>query len=239
MDWTSLIGPAVVAAGVSAIISIISMIVSTRLARHLHSEKLEFDQQLAERKFEFDKDLAERKFRYDRDLHDHKRKTELAEQALIAFYEASDVFVLVRSRGIFGGEGDSRTPNEGENKRQQEKRNTYFIPIERLTREKELFAQLQSLRYAFAAQFGEPAREPFNALWAIHNKIMSSASVLIQMTLDDDDNDRASRESMEPLLNTIGWGTGTRPDDIDRKIEKAIQEIEEVCRPILSGTSTK
>ena len=162
-----------------------------------------------------------------------KRKAELAEQALVAFYEARDVFVLVRSRGLFGGEGDSRTPTGGESKTQQEKRNTYFIPIERLTRHKEVFARLQTLRYAFAAQFGEAARQPFDALWSVHGEISSSASVLIQMTLDDDRQD----DRQDALLNKIGWGTGTRPDDMDHKIEKAVQDIEKVCRPVLAGTA--
>lgn len=166
-----------------------------------------------------------------------KRKAELAEQALVAVYEARDVFVLVRSRGIFGGEGDSRAPIDGESKTQQEKRNTYFIPIERLTRHKEVFARLQTLRYTFAAQFGEAARQPFDVLWSVHSTISSAASVLIQKTLDDDDNDRAFRQDMDALLNKIGWGTGTRPDDMDHKIEKAVQDIEKVCRPVLAGTA--
>jgi hypothetical protein len=166
-----------------------------------------------------------------------KRKTELAEQALIAFYEARDVFLWVRSRGIFGGEGGSRTPADGESKTQQEKRNTYFIPIERLTREKELFARIQSLRYAFAAHFGEAVGGAFQAIWDIHNDIGSSASVLIHITHDDSDHVGAFQDSAEPLLKTIGWGPADRPDDIDRKIDRAVQEIEKVCRPVLTGSS--
>jgi hypothetical protein len=168
-----------------------------------------------------------------------KRKAELAEQALTAFYEARDVFVWVRTPAGFNGEGGSRRPADGESETQQEKRNTYFIPIERLTREKQLFARLQSLRYSFAAQFGEAASEPFIAIWSVHNDIHTSASVLIQITPDDDDNSRDFAKSAEPLLNKMGWGPGPRPDDIDRKIEKAIQDIETVCRPVLAGAPTK
>lgn len=128
---------------------------------------------------------------------------------------------------------------DGESKTQQEKRNTYFVPIERLLRDKELFAKLQSLRYAFATHFGEATSEAFKAIWSVHSAISLSASALIQMTLDDDDNDRAFRKDMEAQLNTIGWGPTARPDDIDRKIEKAIQDIEAVCRPVLDGTAAK
>jgi hypothetical protein len=54
MDVSSVIGPAVVAAGVSGIISIVSSVMSMRAARRIHMEKLEFDRDLAERRFEFE-----------------------------------------------------------------------------------------------------------------------------------------------------------------------------------------
>ena len=106
----SLIGPAVVAAGVSGIVSVVGLIVSTRTARAIHTEKLgfdrgqaaqklAFDKRLAERKFEFDKDLAERRFKYARALHDHRRRTEIAEEVLADFYQARDIMQAARSPG--------------------------------------------------------------------------------------------------------------------------------------------
>ena len=163
-----------------------------------------------------------------------KRKTELAEQALTAAYEARDVFIWTRSRGIFGGEGGSRIPVGGESKTQHERRNTYFIPIERLTHEKELFARLHSLRYAFAAHFGDASIEPFKEIMDVHNSIITSATVLIEMIHDDDDTGASFRNSAESLLNTIGWGPAARPDDVDRKINKAIHDLEQSCRPVLA-----
>lgn len=143
------------------------------------------------------------------------------------------MFAWVRTPGGFGGEGSSRTPDAGESATEKEKRNTYFVPIERLNCEKELFAKLQSLRYSFAAYFGEAAIEPFISMWSVHTNISSSASTLIQYAEDDE------RPFAEPLLNRLGWGAGPRPDDIDRTIEKAVIDIEAVCRPVLTGTPTK
>lgn len=223
--------PALAGFGGVIVGSLITWGVQARLLRR----RIRADETLARRKFDFDKEIAERKFLYDRELHDHKRKTEIAEQALTAFYEARDVFIWVRSRGVFGGEGNSRTPAPGETGTQQEKRNTYFIPIERLTREKTLFAKIQSLRYAFAAHFGESAIEPFTSIRGVHNEIHSAASVLIQSTRADDFEGTFER-SAAPLLNSLGWGMAERPDDIDGKIEKAVQDIERLCRPVLSTT---
>jgi hypothetical protein len=231
-SWTPQIVAALAGLGGVVMGSLITWGVQT----HLLGRRIEADETLAQRKFDFDKEIAERRFKYDRELHDHKRKTELAEQGLTAFAEASRVFTWVRSRGILGDEGSSRAPEAGETKTQQERRNTYFIPIERLTREKALFAKLDSLRYAFGAHFGATATEPFNAINEVQNEIISAAGVLIKITYDGDVSDLHDRGA---LANALGWGMVQRPDDIDRKIEKAVQDIEALCRPVLSATWTK
>lgn len=227
---TSQLVPAL--AGVVGVL--VGSLISWGVQGRLLGRRIEADETLAQRKFDFDKAIAERRFQYDRELHDHKRRTELAEQALTAFYEAREVFVWVRTRAMFVGEGSSRTPAAEESPTQQERRNTYFIPIERLTHQKELFAKLQTLRYAFAAHFGETATEPFKAILGAHNEIQSAASVLIQIARGDDPSGSFERDA-PPLLNILGWGTAHRPDDIDLKIEKAVQDIEKLCRPALSG----
>ena len=119
MDYTSLIGPAVVAAVVSGVVSVVGLVVSTRTARVIHTEKLAFDPDLAERKFAFDKDLAERKVAADTALADKKltldrtfaawkRQTELAEQVLADFYEARDIIAAARSPADLEDEGNTR-----------------------------------------------------------------------------------------------------------------------------------
>jgi|SRR5579871_2813644 len=160
-----------------------------------------------------------------------KRKTELAEQALIDVYQARDVFRWVRARAIFGGEGESRQASTVEDEKTKSRRNTYFVPIERLRREKELFARLQSQRYAFAAYFGDQGAKPFDDLRSVHVKISTAASVLIDLVQEDDG--RPTPDEIV-LRNELGWGPRPRPDEIDKTIESAVAAIERICRPILS-----
>src|SRR5580700_1352141 len=98
MDYTSLIGPAVVAAAVSGFISVVGLIVSTRTAHFLHAAKLGFDREQAERKanadialatrkLEADLALAGKKFELDARLTDRKRRQDLAEKVLSGFYQ--------------------------------------------------------------------------------------------------------------------------------------------------------
>jgi len=125
MDWGSFIGPAVVAAGVSGIVTVVGLIVSTRTARALHTEKLAFDREqatqklafderLAERKVNADITLAEKKVALDASLADRKRRQDLAEEVLSSFYQMKDIIRAIRSPMSYEGEGKDRPKVEGE-----------------------------------------------------------------------------------------------------------------------------
>jgi hypothetical protein len=174
-----LIGPAVVAAVISGLVSSIGILISARTSRAIHSERLAFERQqaerrinaeiaLAERKFELDNNLAERKFRYDRDLHDHKRQVELAEGVLADFYRAKLIFEWVRSPGAFGDEGQTRKAEPGETPDQTRYRNALYAPIERLTHHNEFFAEMAARRFRFKALFGPDSDKPFDDLASRH-----------------------------------------------------------------------
>lgn len=217
--------PALKAALIAAIVAIFSLLVNSGL----HIWKARIDRQIAREKAKADLDLADRKFNLDVQLADMKRKADLAEQALIAVYEARDVFAWVRSRGILQGEGETRPANLDEADGYRDQRNTYYIPIERLNRDKEVFARLQALRYAFAAHFGDSAAKPFEHLRQVHNRITVAANVLIQIA----STERNINDSEIPLRNELGWGPRTRPDELDNLIDQAVIAMETTCAPIL------
>jgi hypothetical protein len=159
-----------------------------------------------------------------------KRKAELAEQVLTNFYAARDVFIEVRRRGFLSGEGKSRKSNDDESNQVQLMRNTYFIAIERLVRQGELFPRLHAQRYLFRAYFGKSTK-PFETIFEANNKIITSASILMDIAQYEDQ----SSLDRDSLLNEIGWGKRARPDEIDRAIDAAVSEIEVFCKPILEG----
>lgn len=163
-----------------------------------------------------------------------KRKAELAEQVLVSFYDARDVFQFVRTNALREGEGKTRQPDKGETEQIQKMRNMYFVPIERLIREKELFAKLRAQRYAFRSYFGAKSNAPFETLAQAHSKLQFTASSLINISAFDA-TDKVVADQRSDLLNTLGWGTGARPDDLDKSIDAAVSEIEALCKPILEG----
>ena len=108
MHWTSLIGPAVVAALIAGIISVITLLMNRATTLTTHSQRLAFDREQAERKASADIALAEKKLALDREFAAWKRRTEFAEEVLTDFYQAHDVIRGARSPGIFESEGKTR-----------------------------------------------------------------------------------------------------------------------------------
>jgi hypothetical protein len=114
------LGPLVVS-GVSVVISVVGLMVTTRAVRRLRAEKLQFDRALAagistlnrtlaEKHAAIDRTVSEMKFKHDRDLGEVNRMVELAEQALAQFHQIKDITDAVRSPNSFAGEAGNSRP---------------------------------------------------------------------------------------------------------------------------------
>jgi hypothetical protein len=113
------------------------------------------------------------------------------------------------------GEGETRKPAEYENDKLRERRNSYFVPIERLARQAQPFARLQTLRYAVGAEFGPDAIKPIEAIAQVHAEIMSTAGILIEIANFADDP--AANQQLIPLREKLGWGERSdQPDPTER-----------------------
>lgn len=167
-----------------------------------------------------------------------KRKIELAEQVLASFYEARDLFVWVRSPAAFGGEGETRQA-DGEEENVRRRRNTYFVPIERMQKHGELFAKLQSQRYSFMALFGADAVKPFDELRQVQVRISVSAQTLIGMV-----GNRYAQQQNQPLIERCEsdiwegmYEAREQEDPLKASMIHIINLIEGLCRPVLLHSS--
>ena len=83
-----------------------------------------------------------------------KRRSKLCEEVLALCYEAKEIISYIRSPGGFGGEGETRKPQEGEPDDVRLKKNSAWVPIERHNKNLEKLSRLWTLSYRFRAQFG-------------------------------------------------------------------------------------
>lgn len=211
------------AASITALVAIVALFLTIRENRKLQKERQDGDHKLAERKFAFDRDLV-----------DIRRKTDLAEQALTLAYEARDVITSARSPGLRGGEGKTRKAVGSEEQDVAERRDTYFVPIERLMREAEIFSRLQSAKYPFIAYFGPEAAAPFVSLIAVRYEIISAASILIQTAASEG----LPGVPVDRTLSQILFALTEQPDAVATKVNSAIDALEATCKPILGQRIT-
>jgi hypothetical protein len=241
MDLTSLIGPAVVAAVISGLVATIGIWISARTARRIHTEKLAFDREEAERRFvrevgvseariKADIALAEKKLTLDRALAAWKRRTEFAEEVLADFYRARDIINAVRSPGSYSDEGETRQKADWETESDTRTLNVYFTAIERLANNREFFAQLLARRYRFLALFSPDAANLYDDIFKVQIEIRTAVRMLLvthqQRDMGSLPNDRREWEA-------IIWDTQSKGDPIPARLNRIIEGIEAICRPVI------
>jgi hypothetical protein len=149
-----------------------------------------------------------------------KRKAELAEQTLVAFYEARDVLKLARTTG------GNPSREAGESDAQKEMLDAVRAPIERLLAHAELFARLRALAYPFAAHFGEENTKPFHVVIGIHDDIGVSARALISRMKTG----KLGEESHSHISIVFGG-----VDDFDRALDQACADMAKICHQALAA----
>lgn len=231
MDWGSFIGPAVVAAAVSGVVTTIGFLVNRSTTLKTHQQKIEADKELAERRFTFDKDLAERKATLDARASDRKRRQDLAEELIAGFYEINDIMRSVRSALGYEGEGSTRQKGENETPEDTKRLNKAFVVTERFNRHREQFAKIMSREYRAVAWFGADINRPFSMAREALNEVFIASEMLAE-TERYPATTQEDRDMRLEWRRTI-WATNTDKDKIAAKLREALQLVEATCRPVL------
>jgi len=153
-----------------------------------------------------------------------RRKAELAEDILARFYEARDIFPVLRSPFSSPGEGATRQKNDDETEDLARHLDLLYVPFERYNYHREFFAQLQSKRYRFRAYFGEQADEPFVKLNKALNEFLVAARMRI---VTYPPNEAVAAKVWQHEEN----------DALQTLVVQAVEELEKICKPLLSDSS--
>lgn len=165
------------------------------------------------------------------------RRADLAEQALELFYRARDELLWIRSPAAFGGEGESRPHEPDEDEQIAHDRNSFYVPIARIRQSAEFWAQLQALRYRFAARFGRATIEPFIQMHGIVVEIQTASASLIRIAGEDRFYEQQRFIDMREAWEAVIWAAVPDEDTILRRIDDAVARIEAICRPAIEGRS--
>jgi hypothetical protein len=168
-----------------------------------------------------------------------KRKIELAEDVLTRFYEAGDAIARIRSPFSTSGEGSERKKSPNEGPAASELLDRAYVVFARYEKEQELFNRLHALRYQVMARISLSAAQPFDHLRGTLNEIFASAHSLGTYYWPRQGRITMAEEEFQMHLDEMhrhegvfwaGFGTS---DPTAERVEKAISDIESVCRPVL------
>jgi hypothetical protein len=149
---------------------------------------------------------------------------------LAGFYRARDILTWARFPASDDNhDGEDDRPGAGPEDEELE-RGEIFTPVDRLTKESQVFSELQASRYRFMAYFGEEAARPFEEIRAIHSEVIDSAHNLIRTYGQEQTGSEEARRNQWEAA--IGWGEGGG-DTLRRRLDLAVKAIEQTCRPLI------
>jgi hypothetical protein len=154
-----------------------------------------------------------------------KRKLELAEATLLAFYDMKQRVHDVRKR-LDGPSGVADPAAAFEANRSH-----YYNRLGMLGEWAGEGDALYTLRPSFEVYFGSDNAVAFQHLFDAVGPLRGALREVFTNVPANND----TLMSKEDLLKILGWDEHNRPDHIDRAIHKAIAEIEAICNPVLHG----
>lgn len=154
-----------------------------------------------------------------------KRRSEIAEQAIVTASSVKDALIYVRNPFGFKGEGQSRNRINDENENTLEILDQDFVPIERMNKFLDDFSQLKSTKLLCKAHFGDEAIESFDELLRIRSEIISAAQFRMMISGGNGGHSERSNELYVEREKLI-WDQYEK-DEINPRIEKAVSDIEE------------
>ena len=160
-----------------------------------------------------------------------KRRTELAEEALLTFAQAVDAVKAIRSPATWsheqeavrkesGGAADEKLPGE-----------VYRVTLWRIGENREKFAALRKVQLLCRYHFGDDAARPFDELHGQVHHIALSANMAASTARDEPENLVALRREMK--WEAAIWEGYGRPDDVADKLDAAQRDLEAILTPHL------
>lgn len=166
-----------------------------------------------------------------------KRKIELAEETLAAYFEINDAIAYIRSPFSSNTEGSTRerSPHETEAERQLLDRG--YIVFERYEKKKDIFVRFSTLKYKFMAVFGPKTEDIFTDTHQVINSIFESANMLathywqrqgrVQMEVDE------FQKHLDEMRQHQGifWDRYNKNDEVREKLSTIQTSLESVTKP--------
>lgn len=166
-----------------------------------------------------------------------KRKIELAEETLAAYFEIRDAIAFIRSPFSRSTEGSTRERASHETDAERQLLDRGFIVFERYEKKQEIFVKFSTLKYKFMAVFGPETESIFTDTHQVVNSIFTSANMLstyywqrqgrVQMEVDEFQKHLDEMRQHEGIF----WDRYNENDEIREKLSTIQGALETVTKP--------
>ena len=211
---------AVIAALIVSLSNMILQFLRHRAELKLAQLRFAYDQNLAERRFEYERNLAERKFDLESLRNVREKKQQLAEDVLARAYDVKFSIISMR-RPCNSEEAETRHRDIGETEFEAVIKDDHYVVLKRFGEEEQDINEFLSRRMRMKAWFGAVSDEPFDIFTRVLNTLVTSSKMIL--------SNPEMADSMVPILKVYG-----EIDVIEDEVNRAVQILEVICRPILS-----
>jgi hypothetical protein len=166
-----------------------------------------------------------------------KRKIELAEETLAAFFEIKDAIAFIRNPWSSGNEGSTRKRATYETDPESQLLDRGHVVFERYESKKDIFVHFNTLKYKFMAVFGTETEKIFLDTNKTLHSIFSSANMLATYYWQRQGRVRMEPDEFQKHLDEmhrhegIFWDRYTDTDEIRNQLAATQQELEQVTKP--------
>jgi len=155
-----------------------------------------------------------------------KRRLEVAEETLSAFYQVQEVIYDARAPFIAANE---MVKEEGVT--DEVAGNSAYGPIRRLRQSFDHIRDLRTKRHRFAALFGREGTKPWDEIEAVLNEINAASEAILMLRGEHipakDPHAKFYQEQRQILARRMD------EDPITPRVDAAVKEIEDICRPVI------
>lgn len=158
------------------------------------------------------------------------RQIELAEETLTKFYEAEDVFRVIRSGLGYRGEGSSRDKSDTTHLSDEvnARIDSIYSTIERMRKYDDFFASISLMVARVKALFGAEVCDAFLEIVRTRNELILAT----QFMMEDAARPPADQDDMREWRN-VRFGSFSKKDDLHMKLEESKSKLEKALLPIV------
>jgi hypothetical protein len=161
-----------------------------------------------------------------------KRRTELAEEALLVFANAVDAMVSIRAPRSFAGEHEALREELGKRGYKELPGEDYRIILRRLEQHNERFAELRRLQLLCRYHFGEAAHDAFEKLHSARHRVWVAA-YMGATTGGDESSPTPENMRLRQKWRGEIWAGAAEPDPIAEAVSAAQRDLEAILTPHL------